>query len=63
MANCQFCGKVLPNNKPISHRCSICGAVWCPNGTCTGSLGRVQVARTEGSMCQSCRHSGGIKKI
>lgn len=59
MANCQFCNSVLSNNKPISLRCSHCGAVWCANGNCSGSMGRKQSSRSPGLVFQVCRKSGG----
>ena len=63
MANCQYCNHVLSNNKAVAYRCGNCNTVWCANGTCTGSLGRIQTGRTPNSVCQTYQKAGHIVKV
>jgi hypothetical protein len=63
MSNCQYCSRTLSNNKAVAYRCSNCNTVWCANGTCTGSSGRVQNSRTAAALCQTCQKAGCIVKV
>ncbi len=63
MANCQYCSKTLSNNKQIAVKCDNCGTVWCADGQCTGSSGKKQSGRNNGSRCSVCQKDKTIRLL
>ena len=46
----------------LKYKCTNCGAVWCNNGMCRGSKGKLQQSRHPNNTCYTCRKKG-IQKI
>jgi hypothetical protein len=60
--NCPACGRSV--SKFPYTRCDTCGACYCGNGNCTGTVGikGAGSGRAPGTTCPACR-KGKLKKI
>ena len=64
MPQCPGCGRSY-GQPPLNTRCDTCGAAFCYNGNCEGTLHQVNgwgSGRSAGSTCPTCR-KGKPKKL